>query len=118
MHRSDTDHSADYRAGITSDRWRRLRRDVLSRHPMCQRCQDEGRLTPATEVHHVRPVEDGTTKAERARLLFVPHNLRALCHSCHLATHLEMGRGGKQGNRRRVAAELAKLSKYLDSSDD
>jgi hypothetical protein len=29
-----------------------------------------------------------------------------------------MGRGGKQGNRRRVAAELAKLSKYLDSSDD
>lgn len=108
-----TRHREDYIRGINSKRWRQLRHDILTRHPLCQRCEEEGRITPATEVHHIRPVEDGVTSADRARLLFDPHNLRALCHACHIATHQEMGRGGKEGNRRRVDAERERLNRFF-----
>ena len=50
---------ADYRRLIHTARWLRLRRDTLTAHPLCERCQVDGYVTPATEVHHVRPVEDG-----------------------------------------------------------
>ena len=113
-----SNHRSDYVTGISSVRWRRLRQHVLSRHPMCQRCEAEGRITPATEVHHVRPVEDAPTAAERARLMFDVHNLRSLCHACHVLTHIEMGRGGVKGNRRRVDEENGKLARYFNDSEE
>lgn len=74
---------------------------VLTKHPVCQRCEAEGRLTPATEVHHVRPVEEAFGKAERVQRMYDPHNVRALCHDCHVRTHTELGRSGKEANRKR-----------------
>ena len=53
----------EYNKLIHTNKWLRLRRDVLTKHPICQRCEAEGRLTPATEVHHIRPVEEAFTKA-------------------------------------------------------
>lgn len=90
-----------YNKLIHTARWLRLRRDTLTRHPLCQRCEAEGRITPATEVHHVFPVEEAVTAAEKARLMFDPHNLRALCHACHARTHAEMRRGSREATRRR-----------------
>lgn len=46
-------------------------------------------LTPATEVHHVRPVEEAFTLAEREQRMYDPHNLLALCHNCHVQAHSE-----------------------------
>ena len=91
----------DYNRLIHTARWLRLRRDTLTRHPLCQRCEAEGRLSPATEVHHIRPVEEAVTMAEKTRLMYDPHNLRALCHDCHVRTHTEMGRCGREAARRR-----------------
>ena len=51
----------DYVQLIHTERWLRLRRDKLTASPLCERCQQAGLLTPATEVHHVTPVEDGLT---------------------------------------------------------
>jgi 5-methylcytosine-specific restriction protein A len=34
-------------------RWRRLRDQQLTAHPLCQRCQDKGKVVPATVVHHI-----------------------------------------------------------------
>lgn len=87
-------------------RWLRLRKDVLDDHPLCQRCEAEGYVTAATEVHHVRPVEEGATLREKERLMFDRFNLRALCHACHVRTHTEMGRCGKAMTKRRVRAEV------------
>lgn len=94
-----------YRKAIMSRRWREMRRRKLSAQPLCERCLDEGRLTPATEVHHVRPVEDVPESAQ-LRLLFDWHNLSSLCHDCHVKTHIELGRSNKERTRRVAEAGL------------
>ncbi len=93
----------DYRKLINTGRWRKLRRSVLTAHPLCERCYDEGYITPASEVHHRRPVEYGVDYAEKHRLMYDPGNLCALCHDCHVKVHTEMGRSGKEAARRRNA---------------
>ncbi len=96
---------------INTARWLRLRRDTLTKHPICQDCEAAGYVTPATEVHHVKPVEDAVNYREKVRLMYDPHNLRALCHACHVQTHIELGRGGKAGAKRRAAKQLAGVIK-------
>lgn len=91
---------------IHSARWVRLRRAKLAACPVCERCQEEGRVRPATEVHHITPVNDGLTLADKERLMYDPHNLRALCHECHVKTHMEMGRTGRKYARRLAARQL------------
>ena len=55
--------------------WRRIRNRYISQHPLCKRCEQEGRLTPATDVHHIAPLADGGTNAD--------DNLMSVCKSCH-----------------------------------
>lgn len=101
----------DYKKMICTRRWQMLRREVLTAHPLCERCKAEDRITAATEVHHRRPVEYGVNVAEKRRLMFDPFNLMALCHECHVKTHTEMGRSGKAATRRRVDAQVAEAKK-------
>ena len=63
--------------------WKRIRDRYVAKHPLCERCKAEGRLTPVEEVHHVLPVSKGGTH-ERS-------NLMALCRSCHNKIHHELG---------------------------
>ena len=62
----------------SSSRWTRLSRQIRSERPLCERCQEEGRLFPSTEVHHIRKCET------HPELAYNPSNLRALCKECHL----------------------------------
>lgn len=101
----------EYNRLIHTTRWLRLRRDRLMRHPVCQRCEAEGRLAPSTEVHHVWPVEDGLGQGEKERLMFDPHNLQALCHECHIKAHTELGRSGKAHAKRRADRQLGEFVK-------
>ena len=102
---------ADYRRMIHTARWLRLRRDKLSSNPLCERCEEEGRFVPASEVHHVTPVERGLTLREKESLMFDPHNLLSLCHACHVRTHTEMGRSGKKQTAERNRMRLEKFKK-------
>ena len=95
----------DYQQLIHTSRWLRLRKETLTAHPLCQRCQQQDILTPATEVHHVRPVEEALTKAEKVRRMYDPHNVQALCHACHVQVHTELGRCSKQANKERKAKQ-------------
>ena len=91
-----------------------LRREILNKHPLCQRCEKEGYITPACEVHHVRPVEEALTYKEKERLMFDPNNLRALCHACHVRTHTELGRCSKESNvKRQKDKALDFVNKFL-----
>jgi 5-methylcytosine-specific restriction protein A len=60
-------------------RWRRLRRLVLNRHPLCadpySMHAERGEVVAAIDVHHVTSKRDGGTDAF--------DNLQALCHACH-----------------------------------
>lgn len=99
----------DYIQLIHTNRWLRLRRDKLSSQPLCERCREDGRITAATEVHHVIPVEDGLSRAEKERLMYDYSNLRALCHDCHVKTHTEMGRCGKEQAKKRAREHLKRF---------
>lgn len=99
----------EYQQLIHTGRWLKLRRDILTAHPCCQLCQQRGEITAATEVHHVRPVEDAFSRAERAQRMYDPHNLLALCHNCHVQVHVELGRSGKAATAKRNAEHVAAI---------
>jgi 5-methylcytosine-specific restriction protein A len=63
--------------------WKRIRDKYVKKHPLCERCLKEGRITPVEEVHHILPVNRGGTNAES--------NLMSVCRSCHNKIHIELG---------------------------
>ncbi len=101
----------DYNKMIHSSRWVKLRRSVLSGEPLCRRCKAQGFITLAVELHHIIPVEEGLTIADKERLMFNPSNLMPLCHRCHVDIHIELGRGGKEANVRRTGKKLEEFKK-------
>lgn len=104
----------DYIRLIGTSRWRHLRKSILTSHPLCERCMKTGRISPATEVHHITPVETALSYAGKESLMYDPHNLMALCHDCHVLTHKEMGRSGKDARRKRNEEHLQRvIDKYL-----
>lgn len=73
---------------MNSRRWKRLRAAYLSVHPICEACEINGRTTPATEVHHVVPIESKAGRLQDMHALaFDPNNLKALCRACHIEAH-------------------------------
>lgn len=112
------DKDNDYRRMIHTARWLRLRRAKLTQNPLCQRCQAEGRVRAATEVHHIKPVEDGLSLREKESLMFDPHNLMALCHACHVAVHTEMGRSGKAQAKRKAEEQRREFKRRFMGEGD
>ena len=76
-----------YQKLLNDRRWKELRRAYLQQHPLCERCQREGFVTAAVDVHHNQPVESAKTEQEMERLAYNPSNLEALCIPCHIKTH-------------------------------
>lgn len=102
-----------YRKLINSSRWQRLRTEVLIRHPLCQDCEANGLITPATEVHHITPIKDGINLAHQRQLAYDSTNLRALCHACHVEAHRSLQSYSKDKRKERVRRDtqdaIAKL---------
>lgn len=55
--------------------WKRTRERYIAAHPLCEKCGEQGKLTPAQEVHHILPLSRGGTHDDS--------NLMALCNPCH-----------------------------------
>lgn len=74
---------SSWRSGKTSTqrgygyKWQQARAGFLAKHPLCQYCQREGRVTEATVVDHVIP-HRGDMK-----LFWDQSNWAPLCASCH-----------------------------------
>ncbi len=102
-----------YRSLINSARWRKLRRAVLAAHPLCVRCEREGRITGACEVHHAVPVESARDAEEARRLMFTPANLVPLCHACHVSEHREMRSHSKATARERARIGLEDFARIF-----
>ncbi len=56
-------------------RWKKLRRMVLRRDPICVLCNLNGFVVPSRHADHVLALEAGGTNEMK--------NLRGLCPSCH-----------------------------------
>lgn len=74
----------DYRDAASErgydSKWRKVRDRYLSAHPLCERCEQQGRVEIAEVVHHINPINAGGPRLD-------PRNLRALCRDCHEFTH-------------------------------
>jgi 5-methylcytosine-specific restriction protein A len=66
-----------------SGTWKKIRAAFLAAHPLCELCLKDGRLTPATLVHHRRKLTDGGTNDR--------DNFQALCQECHSRLHASQG---------------------------
>ncbi len=78
----------------TTQRWQRLRRQKLQRHPLCEACLRVGRIEPAAAVDHRTPISAGGDP-------FPPlDGLASLCISCHssktAANSAGIGTGGRK----------------------
>lgn len=58
-------------------RWQKYRLRYLKEHPLCVRCQAEGRVVAATVVDHVIPHRGDQV------LFWSKNNWQALCKTCH-----------------------------------
>jgi 5-methylcytosine-specific restriction endonuclease McrA len=68
-------HSKNRRI-YNSKRWQMARRGVLSEQPLCPGVFDESCGRIATDVHHIKDIDDGGDPWART-------NLVALCHAHH-----------------------------------
>lgn len=100
-----------YNRLIHTTRWLRLRKEILNAHPICQMCEEERRVSAATEVHHIVPCETATSAREMVTLMYDPHNVMAVCHKHHLELHTAMGKGGKEERRKRADKRLQNFVK-------
>lgn len=97
-----------YKTLITSHEYRRLRDKYIGAHPLCEDCLAEGKVTQATEVHHVRRILGaGDLSGMKARLMDCG-NLRSLCYDCHRRAHAEVG-GSHRGKKGTEAKKIEAL---------
>ena len=69
--------------------WKALRRNQLTREPLCKRGSDRGTITPATIAHHKIPHKGNWV------LFFDASNLASSCKPCHDIDEQRIERGGR-----------------------
>lgn len=80
--------AAAYRKLYKSKAWTNGRLLFLAQHPLCTRCHNAGRITPATVVHHVKPHKGDLV------LFWDQANWQSVCAPCHDGdVHHEEARG-------------------------
>ena len=85
-HRKRNHQRYDETRGNSGDRgydalWQKVRLMKLSMNPLCQMCEDEGRIVAAKLVHHIKPVEN------HPELRLYADNLMSLCVMHHEVIH-------------------------------
>ena len=105
----------EYMKLMNSGRWRGIRNAILQRHPLCAECQRQGRITAATEVHHLIPVERGTDIRGKEELAYNLSNLEPLCHACHLEAHARLRSGTREENERRQSDRAKQFTEKIFS---
>ena len=78
-------------AQLYGRRWRNLRRQFLTEHPLCVMCQKEGKVTAADELDHIERHRGDPVK------FYDESNLQGLCRYHHRTIKLRMERGTKSG---------------------
>jgi 5-methylcytosine-specific restriction protein A len=71
--------------------WQRARLAKLHEQPLCEPCQQEGKVTVAKHVHHKTEVRlDGELALDLA-------NLESICPTCHAREHARRARARMHG---------------------
>lgn len=70
-----------------SARWRRLRAWKLKESPLCEVCENNGKIKPADDVHHIISFMSTDDPLERKMLAYDTDNLMSICDECHQQIH-------------------------------
>lgn len=70
----------------TSTKWRKLRLAHLQQHPLCELCQKEGKVVPASQIHHIDSFMN-YEGMKRYAVAYDSNNLMSLCEKCHQKVH-------------------------------
>lgn len=83
----------DYaKAFYNSARWKKCRLAFLTEHPVCERCERMGIVTPSNHVHHIIYITPDNINDPETVLNW--DNLEALCHDCHTREHKVLSQVG------------------------
>lgn len=83
--RNETEMRALRAKCYSNTAWRKMRETYLHEHPLCEDCLAKGKVTAATDVHHIRsPFRKGEVNW---MMLLDYNNLAALCKECHGNRH-------------------------------
>lgn len=68
-------------------KWRDLRKAKLMQNPLCEKCFENGIITPAEDIHHIVSFVDITDNLRRLEIAYDFNNLQSLCKKCHQKIH-------------------------------
>jgi len=99
-------HSKEYQRLMGSSRWRKLRNEWLTEHPLCQMHKEQGKIVAAQCVHHITPIESANNDRLMESLAFSTTNLMSLCFECHAQIHKAQRSHSKEAHKKRAAERL------------
>ncbi|MDE6479257.1 MAG: HNH endonuclease [Muribaculaceae bacterium] len=104
---------------MNTRKWRALRMATMKRsNGLCEQCLKEGRVSAATEVHHIRPIESVKDPIVMEQLAYDPGNLAALCRQCHHDAHVLLLKGSKEERKRREKERMERFHEvFLGQSE-
>lgn len=80
-----------------STKWRKVRKYILDKEPLCRRCLDVGKIKPADMVDHIIPISFSSSE----ELKFGEDNLQPLCFTCHrIVTNEDRGKNSAKNKAR------------------
>lgn len=109
VERNQTENRKLRAKAYNNSTWRKMRDTYLKEHAVCQDCISKGKITPATDVHHIKsPFKNGEINYS---LLLDYTNLISLCKECHGNRHAT-----EQGHKtaQLIIEELDKLFEDVD----
>lgn len=107
--------SKEYRKLINTRKWQKLRLQALSKtNYLCAVCLKNDITTPATEVHHIVPIESGVTNEHMKTLCYDSNNLLPVCKECHKKEHIKLNSYTKSEVQKRNEARTKSFaSRFL-----
>ena len=96
---------------INASKWRKLRLKKLQSNPLCECEECRDKITPATEVHHITPVESVTLLTQMELLAYDWNNLMSVSHECHIRIHTEMFSHTKENVKK---ASMRRTQRFID----
>jgi 5-methylcytosine-specific restriction protein A len=109
VERNQTENRKLRAKAYNNSTWRKMRDTYLKEHAVCQDCISKGKITPASDIHHIKsPFKNGEINYS---LLLDYTNLVSLCKECHGNRHAT-----EQGHKtaQLIIEELDKLFEDVD----
>lgn len=108
--RNETDMRELRQKAYQNSSWRKMRDTYLHEHPLCEDCLAKGKVTAATDVHHIRsPFRKGEVNW---MMLLDYNNLMSLCKPCHAERH------NRENGNKTVQQTLEELDNLLNNADN